>query len=229
MGRARELADGGINDAILMDASASDTDVNDNILLNGTDSDSADAGFNLLYENGTHDAAVTLPANNVFSGGIVQVVQATKTDTFEVAGTTFTDVPGMSVSIAPKSTSNKILVLLNVHYSGTGSAHPGILLMRDSTYIFRGDTASSRERVTIGGEDSDDGNPGNLTMDSSSACFLDSPSTTSFTTYKIQLRGRDNFGTGIKSGFINRTATDNDDGHSGKRAVSSITVMEVQG
>ena len=34
MGRARELADGGINDAILMDASASDTDVNDNILLN---------------------------------------------------------------------------------------------------------------------------------------------------------------------------------------------------
>ena len=131
----------------------------------------------------------------------------------------------MSVSIAPKSTSNKILVLLNVHYSGTGSAHPGILLMRDSTYIFRGDTASSRERVTIGGEDSDDGNPGNLTMDSSSACFLDSPSTTSFTTYKIQLRGRTTDG----SGFLNRTATDNDDSHSGKRAVSSITVMEVQG
>ena len=60
MGRARQLADGGINDAILMDASASDTDVNDNILLNGTDSDSADAGFNLLYENGTHDGSAML-------------------------------------------------------------------------------------------------------------------------------------------------------------------------
>ena len=60
MGRARQLADGGINDAILMDASAADTDVNDNILLNGTDSDSADAGFNLLYENGTHDGSAML-------------------------------------------------------------------------------------------------------------------------------------------------------------------------
>ena len=60
MGRARQLADGGINDAILMDASAADTDVNDNILLNATDSESTDAGFNLLYENGTHDGSAML-------------------------------------------------------------------------------------------------------------------------------------------------------------------------
>ena len=60
MGRARQLADGGLNDAILMDASAADTDVNDNILLNGTDSTSTDTGFNLLYENGTHDGSVLL-------------------------------------------------------------------------------------------------------------------------------------------------------------------------
>ena len=76
MGRARQLADGGINDAILMDASASDTDVNDNILLEGTDSSSTDAGFNLLYENGTHDAAVTFPVGRddlSLTGGIVQV------------------------------------------------------------------------------------------------------------------------------------------------------------
>jgi len=60
MGRARQLADGGLNDAILMDASAADTDVNDNLLLEGTDSSSTDAGFNLLYEDGTHDASVAL-------------------------------------------------------------------------------------------------------------------------------------------------------------------------
>ncbi len=60
MGRARQLAEGGINDAILMDASAADTDVNDNLLLEGTDSDSADAGFNLLYEDGTHDGSAML-------------------------------------------------------------------------------------------------------------------------------------------------------------------------
>ena len=44
MGRARQLADisGGVSGAILMDASAADTDVNDNLLLNATDSDSTD-------------------------------------------------------------------------------------------------------------------------------------------------------------------------------------------
>ena len=188
---------------------------------------SGSATFDIQSPASSTDRTLSIPDKTgtfLVGSGIIQVVQTTKTDTFEVAGTTYTDVTGMSVAITPASSSNKILVLLNVHYSGGVSAHPGILLMRDSTYIFRGDTAASRERVTIGGEDSDDVSSGNLTMDSSSACYLDSPSTTSSITYKIQLRGRDGYG----SGFINRTANDTDDGHSGKRAVSSITVMEVQ-
>ena len=74
MGRARQLADGGINDAILMDASAADTDVNDNILLNATDSDSTDAGFNLLYENGTHDGSALL--TNTFLADMVSPVRS---------------------------------------------------------------------------------------------------------------------------------------------------------
>ena len=116
MGRARQLADGGINDAILMDASAADTDVNDNILLNATDSGSTDAGFNLLYENGTHDAAITLPVgrdNLSLTGGIVQVKQGSQVSfvTLNNSGTAavFADI-FLEVDIAPTSASNKILL-----------------------------------------------------------------------------------------------------------------------
>jgi len=178
--------------------------------------------------NTDSDRAISLPdkAGSIAlgAGAIIQVVQTTKTDTFEVAGTSFTDVTGMSVAITPASTSNKILVLLNVHYGNGADAGAAIKLLRGSSEIFIGDAASNRPRVTIGGLDLTDTNNAIYSMDSSSACYLDSPSTTSATTYKIQLRGRDSFG----SGFINRTAIDNDDSTSGIRAVSSITVMEVQ-
>ena len=86
MGRARELANGGINDAILMDASAAGTDVNDNILLNGTDSDSADAGFNLLYENGTHDASVALTPSSFTLDSLNVSGTSTLRDTITLEG-----------------------------------------------------------------------------------------------------------------------------------------------
>jgi len=95
MGRARQLADGGINDAILMDASAADTDVNDNILLEGTDSTSTDAGFNLLYENGTHDGSALL--TNTFLADMVSPVRS--------AGRTIT-IPDVSEPIRTDDDSN---------------------------------------------------------------------------------------------------------------------------
>ena len=125
MGRARQIADisGGVSGAILMDASAADTDVNDNLLLNATDSDSTDAGFNLLYENGTHDAAVTLPLgrdNLSLTGGIVQVKQSTRVGftTLTNSGTAavFADI-FLDVDITPTSASNKILLLASTNVS----------------------------------------------------------------------------------------------------------------
>ena len=98
----------------------------DHILLDGTDSTGANANSSVIldssasntdvgslmsYEVGAVDAAITLPVGRddlSLAGGIVQIVQTTKTDTFEVTGTSFTDVPGMSVVITPASTSNKI-------------------------------------------------------------------------------------------------------------------------
>ena len=51
-------------------------------------------------------------------GGIIQIVQTTKTDTFTSTSTSFTDITGMSVSITPTSTSSKILISAEINYGG---------------------------------------------------------------------------------------------------------------
>ena len=62
-------------------------------------------------------ALTTLRAGAFPTGSVVQTVSATKTDHFSTAETTFQDVTGLSVSITPSSTSNKILVMTNVYAS----------------------------------------------------------------------------------------------------------------
>jgi hypothetical protein len=49
-------------------------------------------------------------------GKVLQVVSTTKTDTFTTSSTSLTDLTGMSASITPSSTSNKILVLSSLTY-----------------------------------------------------------------------------------------------------------------
>jgi len=55
MSRAREFASKGNNAALVLNSSAASTDVGENLLLEGTDSSSTDAGYHLLQEKyGTH-------------------------------------------------------------------------------------------------------------------------------------------------------------------------------
>jgi hypothetical protein len=151
--------------------------------------------------------------------GAVQVLNTVKTDTFTVASTAYTDITGLSVSITPTSASNKVLVVAMVQGAGTASSSSGFLqLVRDSTAIGLGDTAGTRTRVTgmvaRGGLTAGD-------MVTSTMVFLDSPATTSATTYKVQMRGQT--GTTV---FVNRAENDADD-PSRPRGISSITVFEV--
>jgi hypothetical protein len=155
---------------------------------------------------------------NASSAGISQVVQTVKTDTFTMASTTYADITGLSVTITPSSSSSKILVMANVNHVGTTlTSASGIRLMRDSTAIGIGDTAGSRIR-TSGGESY--GNYG-VTLTGDAIMFLDSPATTSATTYKIQIRV---YGS---TAYVNRSGTDSDD-QAYYRGMSSITVMEVK-
>ena len=57
MGRARDFAARGEQgrSALVLDASAADTDVHENILLDGTDPTSKNAGFNIMQEDFSTD------------------------------------------------------------------------------------------------------------------------------------------------------------------------------
>ena len=225
MGRARQLADGGINDAILMDASASDTDVNDNILLNGTDSDSADAGFNLLYENGTHDAAVTFPVdrdNLSLTGNIVQVKQGLFAGfvTLTNSGTSavFADV-FCEVDIAPTSASNDILLLASLSISsGTADRLAFVKFVGGNTADhLSGRAIGSRtpchQAVYFAGSNE---------MLAVSMNILDSPATTDSVNYKVQ--AAPSFTNGNL--FINKINFDSDNAYI-PAASSVITAIEV--
>ena len=146
---------------------------------------------------------------------VLQVVSATKTDTFTQSTNTFTDITDLSVSITPSSTSSKVLILFTVQASTSGSTSGALRLMRDSTAIFVGATAGSRTPAsTLIGSSS--------LGPTSAGIHLDSPATTSAITYKVQARANDN----AASVFINRGNTDSDTATFTRQA-SSITVMEI--
>ena len=153
-------------------------------------------------------------------GKVLQVVSTHKSDTFTTTSTSFTDITGLSVTITPSSSSNKILV----SYDITGSESVGanrfyLRLLRGATVIGGGATEGSRFSG-IGGF----GTPNNTIQSGNvSGTFLDSPSTTSATTYKIQ----GSCTAGGNTGYINRTQTD--DNESGQiRSASNITVYEIE-
>jgi hypothetical protein len=166
-------------------------------------------------------ALTTVQTTMLGTGAVLQVVSTTKTDTFSTTSGSLVDITGLSVSITPTNASNKILVFANVSIIATGGATRFVYtLVRNSTAISIGDAAGSRARVTAGNESNDvaRGNLGTL-----SAITLDSPNTTSATTYKIQTYAID--GSTI---VVNRNMADSDSS-SYYRATSSITVMEVSG
>ena len=144
------------------------------------------------------------------TGSVLQVVSSYYTTATSVTSSTFTDI-GLSVSITPTSTSNKILVLTSVAQS-TSAGDTVIRMVRDSTVIGEGTTGTVFNGIA--GQSS--GSYANASV-SSSANYLDSPSTTSSVTYKIQAATN-------SQGYINRRAANLEFGQA-----SYITVMEIAG
>ena len=174
------------------------------------------AGTTTLTLPTTSGTLVT--SNAMPAGSVLQVVSTTKTDAYSNATqNTWNDVTGLSVSITPSSSSNRILVTGQLSYAASSNLY--FRLVRGSTAIAVGDTAGSRISCTgASGYNFGDGNVGeNATFE-----FLDSPSTTSSTTYKIQV-----YGFNITQ-YVNRVVTDTD-GNVSPRNVSTITVMEIKG
>ena len=155
-------------------------------------------------------------------GGIIQVVSATKTDTFSATANQTVDITGLSVTITPKFATSKMLVMYTVNVGPTeGGYSAGVTLVRDSTEIFIGDAASNRPRISNFISISNTGGGTDYNMVNASGQHLDSPSTTSAVTYKMIAR---NFHS--QDLHINRSRIDSDSDVVA-RAASSITVMEV--
>ena len=164
-------------------------------------------------------AAGALPSTVIGAGAVLQVVQTVKTDTFTTTSTSLVDVTGLSVSITPTSATSKILVIAMVNVSNDDANFAYISLLRGSSQIFIGDASAGRVSVTamtyVGGF-----NEGSI--QAIPITFLDSPSSTSSQTYKIQIRVSTT-GTAL----INRSFRDEASTNYDMRVPSSITVMEI--
>ena len=161
-------------------------------------------------------ASGTILTSNSSVGKILQVVQTTKTDTQSIQSQTFTDISGMSVTITPTSASSKILVMFSI--SVATSSYGMVNLVRGSTDIFKGNSTGSRVNCTVAAITQN-----SYECETYSHTFLDSPNTTSATTYKLQACTPHNASYTV---MVNRATTDTDYNYV-PRPVSSITALEV--
>ena len=154
-------------------------------------------------------------------GAVVQVVQTVKKDRTTIQSTTLVDISGMSVTITPTSASNKVLIKYSI-IAFTNNQYWNMRLVRGSdTTIFIGDqnaSATSQSRGSFGGY---------MTSYVDGRCvaqeFLDSPNTTSATTYKLQAHLP--YSSSYILGINNSPTLDNYTYMS--NCVSTITAMEI--
>ena len=150
------------------------------------------------------DGGLNLTSAGLPSGSVLQVVTATHTTQATTTSNTFVDT-ALTASITPSSSSNKILILgsLSLYNSSTN-----------------GVATATIDRGTYNLGDSDFGlgyiyNTGGALVSQTPIVLLDSPSTTSATTYKVQIsRSSNNVGTAVIS--VNSTP-------------SILTLLEIAG
>ena len=152
------------------------------------------------------------------AGHVVQVIYA-ETDTRQSLTTTsYADLTGMTASITPFSTSNKILVqvCLNLGHQNVGM-NISCQLLRGSTNIFAGTDTSMKQgfvqtECNISGYQYE--------IKNFTATTLDAPATTSAVTYKVQAL----VNTAAGTFYMNRNHYNQSDQGTTK---SSITLLEI--
>ena len=117
------------------------------------------------------------------SGKILQVVSTTKTDVFSSSSSSFVDVTGLSLTITPTSVNSKIYVILTSSTTCNTTGQPFYVnLVRNSTTIAQPATTPAYYATVMPYiNQADIQIPWSLS-------YVDSPATTSSTTYKIQAK-----------------------------------------
>jgi hypothetical protein len=172
----------------------------------------------LEYYDGSNWVSA-IPAS---TSAILQVVSTAKTDAFTTNSSTFETVTGLTASITPTSATSKVLVMVQLAYSladGTGYGHFKVTGGNTSAYV--GAASGNNVRAVFGGLG---GTGDGVSLMSGSIVYLDSPATTSSTTYQVECRIAV-----AGSVFVNRPSNIADDNANRTRGASSITLMEVAG
>lgn len=130
--------------------------------------------------NAAGTSAITIDSNGntLMPGHILQVVNGTTSTQVSTTSVSYADT-GLAATITPSSTSSKVLVFANIpdaHNAGVGGSILYLNIVRGSTQIMEfarhSDYIQTGSIVTYGG----------------STSYLDSPSTASAITYKVQFR-----------------------------------------
>tara|TARA_B100000508_G_scaffold36254_1_gene28085 strand:- start:4098 stop:4712 length:615 start_codon:yes stop_codon:yes gene_type:complete len=161
------------------------------ILAAPTSNPSSDVTFKLPQADGTNGQALTTNASGqlafatVAGGKVLQAVTASSTSATFVYGTTFAD-SGLSATITPSATGSKVLVFITQHYivrRSSSSLGGSITLYRGSTKLTNDINGSDPYKIHL-----------NITgatyveiQGEFNTTYLDSPSTTSATTYKTMI------------------------------------------
>ena len=127
-------------------------------------------------------ALITLGRKSLPTGSIIQVTDQVMISTQQTTSTgDYHDLTGATLNITPTSTSSKILLqtTINVETDTANSAH-GLRFYRDSTIIF-----TTTQKYMILGTSAGDRYTTTYT-------YVDSPSSTSQLTYKIQIASHGN-------------------------------------
>jgi hypothetical protein len=157
-----------------------------------------------------------LPPAASTGGRVLQVVQAYKQDIFSTTSTSFVDVTGLSASITPSNVNNKVLVLGAVILANQ-TDFAAMQLVRGSTPIQVGTAAGSRYAATADSRSASD-----AAAESVAISYLDSPSATAATTYKVQVSAKMTGTTRVNS------STDDGDQTNRGRLASTLILMEIE-
>jgi len=117
-------------------------------------------------------------------GKVLQVVQGTYSTSTTISSTTMTDT-GLSLSITPTSATSKILVLVNQLWTVERSSYEeghSMRILRGATEVYTTGSTNTAGYIYVANA------TGLAAGGVVSLCYLDSPATTSATTYKTQGR-----------------------------------------
>jgi hypothetical protein len=142
---------------------------------------------------------------NMSVGSIVQVIQGITSTTVTQTSTSYADT-GLTASITPSSSSNKIFVMVNQGYRLNDSSYyagASIKILRDTTTIYYAPSGTAEYFPYY---ESPQGSSNNVNVYNYFPLnYLDSPSTTSEVTYKTQQKSYGGASISTQNGGVRST------------------------